>query len=178
MNEGTIDPRDFESRDVFAVRELLCSSHSGKGTGLECAECVRSVADERDRFSAENSALRETEETFIGWYWAWSEYLDDGWSGAFKTREAAEKSANASVEAGDGLQDGDGIEDVISCMRVGNLGTLSDFPDPAAELARLRRIEEEVKTVLGIYEDLSDSGDAGLDDALDALRAELEKGAG
>ncbi len=49
----TLDPKRCTGREVFEVRELLCSSHSGKGTGLECSGCVRDLAEERDRLRAQ-----------------------------------------------------------------------------------------------------------------------------
>ena len=30
---------DMSGPEIFKVRELLCSNHSGKGTGLTCSEC-------------------------------------------------------------------------------------------------------------------------------------------
>lgn len=44
--------------EIFRHRELLCSSHSGKGTGLVCSECDRDCADERDTFRAERDEAR------------------------------------------------------------------------------------------------------------------------
>lgn len=39
--------------EIFRHRELLCSSHTGKGTGLTCSSCDTDVAGERDKFRAE-----------------------------------------------------------------------------------------------------------------------------
>lgn len=44
---------------IFKSRDLLCSSCSGKGTGLTCSSCDEGVADERDTLRVERDGLRE-----------------------------------------------------------------------------------------------------------------------
>ena len=100
-----IDPSNFIGPEVFKVRELLCSSHSGKGTGMACSECVRDVADERDRLKAENRILRKDESSIVGWYWATSDYIDEGWCGSFNTLQEARDHAAECLDEGDTLDD-------------------------------------------------------------------------
>jgi len=44
---------------IFKVRELLCSAHSGKGTGLVCSECVADRSKEFNALLIERGRLRE-----------------------------------------------------------------------------------------------------------------------
>ena len=76
------------SKPAFATRKSLCSSCSGRGTGLACSACCREVADERDRLLVRLEKLEEQAELpVLGWYIL----IDrEGLVGPYETREVAE----------------------------------------------------------------------------------------
>lgn len=89
-----LEPRRFIGPIVFKIRDRLCSSCSGRGTGLVCSACCRSVAEERD------SLLRllrtRNEECAVGWF-----IVDpEGVIGAYESESEAE-AARVAMHKGD-----------------------------------------------------------------------------
>lgn len=43
-----VDVFDYDTECVFNNKELLCSSCSGRGTGLVCSRCILEMDEEED----------------------------------------------------------------------------------------------------------------------------------
>ena len=100
-----------------------------------CARLARLATLEADLTNA-NAMIEELgklqaerEKSLTGWYWACSDYLDEGWCGQFDTRELAE--AHAKEAMGE-----DWSEDAVSFTKLGHVLKLE--ADHNLALHRLR----------------------------------------
>lgn len=84
---------DVRSAKQERVRDLIAGS---TGNALALERLAYGIADRREALETELAELRERCAS-DPWWWAFAEYLDEGWCGPFETREQARASAEDAI---------------------------------------------------------------------------------